>query len=204
MKIIIKESQYRFLCENFNSITKKEFKELSTLPGKNSKILNKEYKLDEDSVNVEWKNELKIDDYNDIGYQMRYDDTLNVVLYNNNNYVILEIDLNPFLDGYTISYTRGTRMTSGKRIGARTYLRFVDVFKMPIYSDNVQTVESRYGIWYKLFEMAPNRIFAFETEESKSYPIFLNDNNEMCYYKNGSLRYVYDKNKDIVILKLIP
>jgi hypothetical protein len=149
---------------------------------------------------IVWENKLDLDEYNDIAYIiLNYPEKLHIDIYDDDYDIIMKIKLRKLLDGYQISYTSVAERASGKRLAIRSYLKFVEISKRPLYSDYTQTPESRFGIWYKLYELFPDKVKVFA--DGKIYDIKIIDN-EMYYDDN---KKVYDEENNLTpILKLIP
>jgi len=229
MKIILSEEQFEFLLEWKNRKEFKEIDiipsddriEPSRMPNIEDSDVDTEFDIDKHfddrqrqfithnvlkktnktlGKKIVWENKLNLDDYNDIAYIiLNYPEKLHIDIYNADYDIIMKLKLRKLLDGYQISYTSVAEKASGKRLAIRCYLKFVETTKRPLYSDYTQTPESRFGIWYKLYELFPDKVHVFVN--GKIYDIKMVDN-EMYYDDN---KKVYDEENDTnPILKLIP
>jgi hypothetical protein len=152
---------------------------------------------------VIWRDKLNLDDYNDIAYvKVNNPEQIYIDLYTDDNQIAMSLKMRRLLDGYQITWSTVTKMAEGKRLAARCYVRLSEVIDLPIYSDSSQTEDSRYGIWYKLYEMHKKRLRVLVNK--KEYKIKM-VGNEMTY---GNDKKVYsnesDPNEEWPILKLYP
>jgi hypothetical protein len=172
------------------------------------------------SSKILWRNMLNIENFNDVAYiQVYQSDKINVVVFDENSKIVIKIFMGFFLDGYQIRYTHVSSKYSGKKYGLKTYLKIVDYTKKPLYSDYTQSPESRYAIWYKLYQMFPNRVVVFI--EGETHPIKMIDNEmyydvmvngekksyKVYYNENEIFNYYEDKNEreaGTPLLKLLP
>jgi hypothetical protein len=80
-----------------------------------------------------------------------------------------------------------------KKLGTTTYKGFVRELKIPLYSDDTQTPESKEAIWKKLLQDENCEIVAWSQNMKKEYPIVIKDGNP---YYNGDIP-VYFGDKEI-------
>ena len=80
-----------------------------------------------------------------------------------------------------------------KKLGTTTYKGFVRETKIPLYSDDTQTPESKEAIWKKLLLDNSCEIVVWSQNMKKEYQIEMIDGNP--YYDGGKLPvYFGDKN----------
>jgi hypothetical protein len=134
------------------------------------------------SQKILWQNELNIDDYNDIGFVELNDmNRIKIRLYDDNFDMVLAMTIERYMDGYQVVATITSDLGAGKKIAFRTYVKLSQYIKKPLYSDSTQTNGSKYGIWYKLFNVFQNKVFA--VYENERYPIKM-VNGEMTFSDN--------------------
>lgn len=139
------------------------------------------------SQKILWQNKLNIDDYNDIGFVELNDmNRIKIRLYDDNFDMVLAMTIKRYKNGYQIASTITSDLGAGKKIAFRTYVKLSQYIKKPIYSDTTQSNGSRYGIWYKLYNVFPNKVFTVYDDEL--YPIkmidgemFFGDYNKKVY-----------------------
>ena len=81
----------------------------------------------------------------------------------------LMIILKPFEDGWQAGIYSLPEFR-GKQVGARAYSAISKQLRKPIYSDSSQTSASRYGVWYKLIDMVPDRVAVYDQQEGHDIP----------------------------------
>ncbi len=186
----------------FESLNKNDYKEIFVTHDSIPRDSNEKLRIKK-IEKILWNNKLNIEDYNDVGYTYK-DGNITINLYDNDENIILTLELTMFFDGYGVNYVNVSDLGAGKKLSLRTYLRFVDFFNIPLYSDNMQTDISKRGIWYKLYELYPERVSVFFKQ--KEYPI-INDNGKMKFIDdNGNKISVYgtDEIHNFILLKLSP
>jgi len=219
MKIILSEEQLKFLLEWTH---KEEFDEVYIMPpfsriGSKSQINLSD--IENDSLKNEkkliWKNKLNLDNYFDIAYiESDNPKLIKIKIYDESKNIVMLVDmLESFLDGNQIKYTSVSTEASGKKLGAKCYARIVELTKKPLYSDEIQTEETKYGIWFKLYEQFPNKIFAYSNgKDNKIKKIgreFYYNKNKKVYRMHPELKKYFNDDSqenegENVLLKLIP
>lgn len=87
-----------------------------------------------------------------------------------------------------------------KKLGTTTYKGFVRETKIPLYSDDTQTPESKEAIWKKLLQDESCEIVAWSQNLKKEYTIEMIDGNP--YYNGNIPVYFGDKEINSQILNL--
>ncbi len=107
-----------------------------------------------------------------------------------------------FEDGVKVTTTGSNWLLSSKlgikKLGTSTYKGFVREMKMPLYSDDTQTPESKESIWKKLLQDESCEIVGWSQKEKKEIEIEMIDGNP--YYKGGLPVYFGDKEINIQAL----
>jgi len=142
----------------------------------------------EKGIKYIWENMLNIENYNDICYiELNNINLLHIKLYDNQKNQILDMELKKFRDGYQISWTGVSTLAAGKRLAIKTYIRLSDYLKKPLYSDEIQTLASKKGIWEKLYELMPNRIKVLFN--NVIYNVNKNMNNDLIFKNKIKIYY---------------
>jgi len=152
------------------------------------------------STKVIWQDRMNLDGLNDIAYvNLNYPIDLDIRLYDDEYNLHAKVKLKKFKDGYMIQYTEVYPIASGRKLGMRMYLKLSEILGKPIYSDYVQTQESRKAIWDKLYQLNPDKVLAYY--RNKLYKVY-NFNNIMTF---GDGKLVYSKKPNYLPqLVLIP
>lgn len=162
----------------------------------------------EQGIKIIWEDMLNIENYNDICYiHLNNINLLHIKLYDNQKNEILYMELKKFRDGYQISWTGVSTLAAGKRLAIKTYIRLSEYLKKPIYSDEIQTLASKSGIWEKLYELIPSRVKVLY--DNVIYDVNKNMNNDLIFknkikiYYSG-IEFENERLSDNPILVLMP
>ena len=100
-----------------------------------------------------------------------------------------------FEDGVKVTTTGSNWLLSSKlgikKLGTSTYKGFVREIRIPLYSDDTQTPESKEFIWKKILQDETCEIVGWSQKEKKEIEIEMIDGNP--YYKGGIPIYFGDK-----------
>lgn len=196
MNILITESQYKLLLERHQEfdeirINKNGSRNVSHLDKidtiRNIKLRNKFSKL-------LWENKLNIQNFNDIAFD-NYDNLIKIYLYDNNGKVIFFLMLTKEEYGYAVAGVASHIDVAGMGLGQKVYIKFVNEFQTPLFSDKLQTYSSKYGIWEKLYQKIPSKIGCVKGQSF--YGVEMKDGELMC---NGEPVYSYTDNDILLIL----
>jgi hypothetical protein len=216
MNVILSEKQLKFLIENHD-----EFKEIYDI--EDMEDIDDDFKLKLQNTDKSrraidelirlgfryhllWENELNIDEFTDMAFK---NDTFNVTLvylYDNENNIVLKLKLGDYRDGFIVNYVEVNPKYKGRGLSLKTYLKFSEKIKKPLYSGLSQTQHSKFAIWENLYKNYPHRVMAYIN--GKKYPIYkvkdeLMSNNKNVYDNPNKQKYT-DTISDTIHLVLMP